>query len=247
MATAVAIVGAGALAARATKSAAKTGVEGAKDAGVITQVAADRARGDVLDFFPAAQQDLLAGAGAAGDLLTQGIGEQQRLLSAGNVGAQGTLGQGFGQVQNALLGVPVNQQAFAPQQIPLSQLPQNPLAQQAVQTGQPATQGLFSNVANVQPAARAAEIGRITNNRDLISQISTGEISLPGVDTAFWEAVIAQSGPSNTFLQKDSIVNADTPGKLRALLDSTGFNDENKKKLATLVRQVQSVKGSLNA
>lgn len=84
------------------------------------------ARRDVLDFFPLAKQDLLAGAGGAFDIFGQGIQGQQQALQQGNINAQQTLGGGFGNVQNALLGLPVNQQLFGPQGVDLPGIPQSP-------------------------------------------------------------------------------------------------------------------------
>lgn len=122
-------VGGALISADATSKASDKASEGAERSAARIEEAAATARGDVFDFFPSAQKDLLSGAGAAGGLISSGVGEQQRLLSAGNVGAQQTLGAGFTQQQNALLGLPVNQQAFAPREIELSPALQNPLAQ----------------------------------------------------------------------------------------------------------------------
>ncbi len=153
--TAVAVVGTGIVSSRAAKSAAKTAAEGAERSGAQIQAAGDLARRDVQRIFPQAQGDLIAGASGAADILGQGVTEQQRLLSAGNVGAQGTLQGGFSQVQNALLGVPVNQQAFAPQQIPLSQPLQNPIGQAT--GGGVVEGGLFSNLGQNVEQNRLAE------------------------------------------------------------------------------------------
>lgn len=252
MATAVAVVGAGVLASRATESAAEIGAEGAERSGAQIQAAGDRARGDVLNFFPAAQQNLLAGAGAAGDLLAGGIGEQQRLFSAGNVGAQGTLGQGFGQVQNALLGLPVDQQAFAPQQIPLSQTPQNPLAQQVVQQqvpqqalAQPAQQpsGLFTNIAQVQPKAQQEAFSGLNTNLDLFNAVSSGRLVLPNIspaDAAFF-GQLAEEGVGGARNASNDILTA-SPAKIKEMIATSGFNQENKLRLENLLKDVANLR-----
>ena len=230
-------VGTGILASRASTKAAGIGAAGAERSGAQIQAAADRARGDVLDFFPAAQQDLLAGAGAAGDLLVGGIGEQQRLLSAGNVGAQGTLQTGFGQVQNALLGLPVNQQAFAPQAIQLSQPLVNPLAQQTAQ-GQPA-QGLFSQVGQVQQKAQQQRLEGVTSNADVLNKIVSGEFTIPGVDAnRINEILSAPRAEGDTFLSKGQLVELARTGSsqdIERFLSGTGLNDENRSQFRQII------------
>jgi hypothetical protein len=120
--TAAVTVGSGIASSRASAKAADKAAEGGERSAAQVQAAADQARGDVLDFFPSAQKDLLAGAGAAGDLLTGGTTEQQRLLSGGNLAAQSTLSQGFDAQKSALLGTQAP--TFAPHQP--SQAPQAP-------------------------------------------------------------------------------------------------------------------------
>ena len=230
VAVGVGTLGAGIASSRAATSAAEAGAEGAERSAAQVQAAADRARGDVLDFFPTAQQDLLAGAGAAGDIITQGIGEQQRLFSGGNIGAQGTLGAGFGQVQNALLGLPVDQQAFAPRPIELSQPLVNPLSQTPQQPGQPQPPGLFTDIADVQPAARRQELQGVNTNADVLSRIASGQVSIPGVDPGFINAVVSGQ-PNTSFLDSKSfldVARANKPASTKRFLDNTGFNAENR-------------------
>jgi len=253
VAVGVGTLGAGIASSRAATSAAKAGAEGAARSGAQIQAAGDRARSDVLNFFPTAQQDLLAGAGAAGDLLTQGIGEQQRLLSAGNVGAQGRLQGGFGQVQNALLGLPVDQQAFAPQQIQLSQLPQNPLAQQAVQqpAGQPAGQtqpsGLFTDIGKVQQRARQETLGGATTNLDVLGKVASGDIQIPGVSAdwvgRFMQNLTQGSGFSVSSSLSD-FANADSTKGLEAWLSKSGLNLENQEQMRRVVRALKDIRGA---
>lgn len=245
---AVAGVASGVASSRAAKSAAEAGAEGAALSGAQIQAGADRARGDVLNFFPAAQQNLLSGAGAAGDLLASGIGEQQRLLSAGNVGAQGTLQGGFGQVQNALLGLPVNQQAFAPKPIELSQIPQNPLVQQAGQqalAGQPAQQpqGLFQNIADVQPAAQQEAFSGLKTNLDLFNAVSSGRLVLPNIspaDAAFF-GELADEGAGGLRNASNDILTA-SPDKIREMIETSTLTPQNKRRLENLLKDVADLR-----
>ncbi len=151
-----AVVGTGIQGARASSKAAGIAAEGAERSGAQIQAAGDLARRDVQRIFPQAQGDLISGAAGAADILGQGISEQQRLFSAGNVGAQQTLGQGFGNIQAALLGTPINQQAFAPQSIELSQPIANPIGQTL--GGGQVEGGLFSNLAQTTEENKASEI-----------------------------------------------------------------------------------------
>lgn len=224
---AVGVVGSGIISSRASKSAAETAAEGAERSGAQIERAADRARTDVLDFFPGAQQDLLAGAGAAGGLLAGGIGEQQRLLSAGNVGAQGTLQGGFGQVQNALLGLPVDQQAFAPQEIPLSQIPQNPLAQN-IQQDPAAQQALRAQPTAQQQAAfdsatpeQQAAFSALTPEQ--LRFISGGQ-KTSGVIGGIQGAISQKAEKASSFLQSNPTNNDILSAIDRGELNATGVD-----------------------
>ena len=107
--------------ARSSSKAASALKSGSETAAILAQNATGLARDRVKEFFPLAQQDLLTGSTFAGDILSRGTQEQQRLLSQGNLNAQQTIGGGFNAIRSALLGQPVNQQAFAPQGITQSQ------------------------------------------------------------------------------------------------------------------------------
>ena len=74
-------------------------------------------RQDVRGLFPQADFARNAGLQGALDLISQGINPQLSAFQQGNVGAQGFLGTGLDQFQNAILGTPVNLSGFAPQQI----------------------------------------------------------------------------------------------------------------------------------
>lgn len=151
----------GALGYKAAGDASDAGAEGAAQAQAFTQAGADRARMDVNNLFPSAQQDFLAGQSGAFDIIGQGMGAQQQMVNQGNMNAQNTTQQGFNQVQNALMGLPV-QNYQQPQQVqqqgyqqPQMQQPQSPLqgntAQQAFMP-----QGVAQAQAPVNPISGAA-------------------------------------------------------------------------------------------
>lgn len=78
---------------------------------------AQAARGDVLRLFPQAQQNLAQGTQAALDVLGQTVPQQFSTFQQGNVGAQQALLAGLPQIQNAILGQPVNLSGLQPQTI----------------------------------------------------------------------------------------------------------------------------------
>lgn len=75
------------------------------------------ARADVQRLFPQAQQVATEGFQGALDVIGGGIPQQLAAFQQGNVGAQQVTAQTLPQIQNAILGLPVNQAAFAPQEI----------------------------------------------------------------------------------------------------------------------------------
>lgn len=127
MPTGAIIAGGAVLSSRASSRAGEAGAEAATAAAQGIQEAGEAARRDVLDIFPLAQQDLLAGASGAFDIFGQGITGQQQALGQGNLNAQQTLSLGLPQVQAALLGVQApSSGAFTPQGVQLGQIPTNP-------------------------------------------------------------------------------------------------------------------------
>jgi len=79
-----------------------------------------KARKDILDIFPVAEDNRNLGFQGALDILSQTIPQSQRALQTGNLQAQQHLLAGLPQIQNALLGTaPVNFTGFRPQTVPL--------------------------------------------------------------------------------------------------------------------------------
>ena len=120
MATA-AIVGSAALGAYSSRQASKAAQSGQKKARQSVERAAQQARQDVLKFIPSAQNMITEGARGAIETLRTSAPAQQRQISLGNIAAQDTVGRGFQQAQQALLGQPV--QPFETKSIPYSSSP----------------------------------------------------------------------------------------------------------------------------
>lgn len=202
--------------------------------------AARQARKDVFTQFPAAQQDLVTGASGAFDVFNQALGGQQQALGQGNLNAQGTIGQGFGQAQNALLGLPVDQSMFAPKgQEILDQA-------QANQFVNPFTQEGGSGLGGFAPIETQAQmnqntLGGITNNADLLRLVASGDLEIPGLDTGFFGELAAQSDPN--FLSSSSLLNI-APEQTSSFVDRQGFGVGGKAKLSTLLNALQGIKNA---
>lgn len=83
---------------------------------------AERSRHDLLPLFAAGSENRIAGADAALDAMRLGLFQGQiPAFQQGNVGAQSALLAGLPQIQNAILGNPVDMSALQPQKINLNQ------------------------------------------------------------------------------------------------------------------------------
>ncbi len=122
MATAIATVGAAVIGSRASSKASKAAQKGAERGQDILAQSRDRARQDVLRLFPQAQQAQTQGFQQAQDFLAgQVIPRQAEAFQTGNVQAQETLLAGLPQVQNAILGGPVDLGGLQARQTPFKQ------------------------------------------------------------------------------------------------------------------------------
>ena len=75
------------------------------------------AREDLMNFAPGAEANRNMGYQGALDIYGQTIPQQFSAFQQGNVGAQNTLLAGMPQMQNAILGMPVDYSQFQPQSI----------------------------------------------------------------------------------------------------------------------------------
>ena len=113
-----------------------------------TRLAAERAkeaRADVSALFPAADVNRNLGLQSALDVIGQTTPQQLSAFQQGNVGAQQQLLAGLPQIQNALLGRPVDLSGLQTQTLPIDtgftqrQLPQFTSSTSALATGDPAS------------------------------------------------------------------------------------------------------------
>lgn len=100
----------------AEKDAAEQQMKAYEQGQDIIQENIQQARSDIMNLFPAAEQNLLAGAGAALDVFNQITPAQAQMFQQGNVGAQNVLAGALPQMQNAILGGQVDYSFMQPQQ-----------------------------------------------------------------------------------------------------------------------------------
>ena len=104
----------------AEKDAAKAQTKALEQGQQYTKEAVNQARGDLFKLYPAAQQNSNQGFQAAMDIFGQSVPAQMNAFQGGNVAAQQQLLAGLPQMNNALLGAPIDYsqlQAYqAPQQ-----------------------------------------------------------------------------------------------------------------------------------
>jgi len=233
--TGAAVLGAGATiaAAASDRRSAKEGLKLQKDQNrdnaAFIEEKTSQAREEAIPLFRQAQENRLLGGQGALDIFGQSIPQQQEQFQEGNVLAQAVQLGGLEQVRNAILGQPVDlsgarplriptDTSFIPQQLPEFNLgtPQTP-SQQTAQT-----------------------LGGAITNEDLFRLASMGDI--PGLspeDQAFFgqhlQNILGVDPADTSFV-------SDPTGSVENILSQpqgTGFNQENRNRIADLVRNFQ--------
>lgn len=98
------------------KKAAQQQSNDLREAQRLQREATDQARADINRLFPVAQQNLLTGAQGAMDVFNQITPQQMQVMQQGNMAAQQALLAGLPQMNNAILGMPVDYSGFTAQQ-----------------------------------------------------------------------------------------------------------------------------------
>jgi hypothetical protein len=112
-----AAIGAAAIGSRASGKAADAQVQGQQGALQATNVAANQARGEVNRLFGESNVSRDRGFTQAQDFLGGAIGSQIQPFQQGNMMAQEQVARGLPQIQNAILGNPVDLTGFNARQI----------------------------------------------------------------------------------------------------------------------------------
>jgi len=239
VAVGVGTVAGGYMSGEASKDAAEAGAAGADRASAISQAAADRARQDVNQLFGPAQEDLLAGYSGGFDLINQGIGEQQNLLQQGNMNAQQTVGGGFDQVRNALMGMPVDTQNFAPQGVEMSQLPQNPF--EALKGQAP----LFGSIQQNAIDRNRNAVSGMKTNRDVVNALNSGEMDADGIDVT-WLNEMLNSTPTWGGQRNLMYMSNQTPETINQGWADSGLDNRNMETMRNLALNIQGIRGTSN-
>jgi len=127
-------VGTAVIGAASASSDRKAANKQTDDAQRAIQEATAQARTDVNRIFPQAQEARLQGFQGAQDIFASTVPQQFQQFQQGNLQAQGTAGAAPQQIQNALLGLPVDFGFLQPQQ---AQTPDFSFLNQPLQPEQP--------------------------------------------------------------------------------------------------------------
>ena len=101
----------------AAKNAAQQQSNDLRAAQNLTREATNQARGDISRIFPVAQQNLLMGGQGAMDVFNQVTPQQMQVMQQGNMAAQQALLAGLPQMNNAILGLPVDYSGIQARQL----------------------------------------------------------------------------------------------------------------------------------
>lgn len=102
---------------KSSKRAAEAQQDATDQSIAYTREATAEARKDIDKYFPQAQATTAAGFKGALDTFNQFMPAQTDVYQQGNVGAQQALLSGLPQMQNAILGAPIDYSAFQPQRL----------------------------------------------------------------------------------------------------------------------------------
>jgi hypothetical protein len=102
---------------KSEKEAGKAKEKAARDAAELIRQQTEKAREDIFQLFPMSQQNLQQGYQGALDVFGQALPAQTQTFQGGNVAAQQALLSGLPQMQNAILGNPVDYSQFQPVQL----------------------------------------------------------------------------------------------------------------------------------
>lgn len=189
----------------------------------------EQARQDINLLFPEAQQARLGGFQAAQDIFGSAVPQQAQQFQQGNLQAQQTTGLGAQQMQNALLGLPVDYGFMQPQQTaPLDfSFLNTPLRQ-------PQT------MEQAQQAQTTSAISGIANDADLFRAASQGMIpNISAADQQWFGQHLqnVQGSPSTRFI-------SDPIGQINTVVGQAGgLNPKNEQILANLLTQFGNLQG----
>ncbi len=197
-----------------------------------------QARQDILDLFPAADQNRNLGNQAALDVLAQSAPQSIEAFQSGNLGAQAAILGGTPML--SLIGRNGGRMTLndfnnrsATGSMPLSGIDPSFLSQQLPEF-------VTTDTIAQSPDAKAGSlISNMRTDADLISAAATGQIpGISGPDQRWFSTFLSgnpQLGRDNSFLRDPQLVIDQTVGK------RGGLNAKNEQRLANLLRKVKEV------
>lgn len=112
-----AVVGAAAIGAKGNKDATKAGIKGQEKSQAAYDAAVKNAKVDINALFGKAEKSRSKGFGNALDFISGAPARQIAPLQAGNQNAQSTVASGLPQIQNAIMGLPVDFSGLQPKSV----------------------------------------------------------------------------------------------------------------------------------
>jgi hypothetical protein len=237
-AAAAASLGAAAMDTKSQKDAASAQGDQLEANQAFIKQQAEKSREDVLPLFDASQASREAGFQGAMDVMGQAVPQQFSTFQQGNVGAQQALLSGLPQMQNAILGLPVDMSGFQPQALSYDtsymnqQLPTMMSGTEALQAG--------------EEARNVETLGGITTNEELVRAAAEGRIpNISAQDQDFWSRHLANiegvnPGQANWIRRPEQALSniVGVPG---------GFNEKNERRFSNLISQYGNLLGGQNA
>lgn len=157
MVSLVASIGGALIGAKSSKDASKAATQGQANAQVANTQMANQARGDVSRLFGDASKVRGETFGNTMDFLNQGIGSQITPFQQGNMAAQNQVARGLPQIQNAIMGNPVDLSGF-----------------QAMQIGQPSDYSLDLSAFRKKPTPANSSGFDLASIQDALKNLNIG-------------------------------------------------------------------------
>ena len=199
---------------------------------------AEKSREDVMPLFDASQASREAGFQGAMDVMGQSVPQQFSTFQQGNVGAQQALLAGLSQMQNAILGLPVDMSGFQPQALSYDTSYMN----QQLPTMMGGTEALRAG----EEARNTETLRGITNNEELVRAAAEGRIpNISEQDQIFWSKHLANIEGSP--LANASWVNRPDRAISNIVGVPGGFNEKNERRFSHLISQYRNLLGGQNA
>jgi len=204
---------------------------------------AAKAEAKAVPLFAQGQEAREKGTQSAIDVFRKSMSQQQGQFTQGNQQAQAALLAGLPQVHNAIMGMPVDLSGLSgiPAQSGGGAAPAGGLAGDFIPDSIPDFNTGVPQVQKQQSGSRV--IDNVLTNQDLFRAASQG--SIPNIskdDQAFFANHLKNIQGMQGVSANDSSFISDPSGSIQSIMNQaqgTGFNQENRNRLANLITQFQ--------